>query len=1047
MILKILFSTNLMAIIFIIFSASMAVGTILEKIYTTDTAKSFIYEAHWFEILMLILIVSIIGNIINFRLFKKEKFPLLIFHISFILLFIGGTISRYIGFEGMMLIKEGFTSHNIISYNTFIFLKVFEGKKINFYKSSYLFSPLHSNFQGRFKFKDDLIKVKIIDYVPYAKSTFIENSNGKPFIKVVTIALKGNIINYIKQGEFKKKNMIAFGNKYTSNICNIFNKNGLFYILPKKKGKYIILSTGKYGALYKGIPCKLNIRTLYKIGSIKLVIPEPVHLGILKSFSCYKKEKDNLINTISAQITVNKFAKIISFLGRKDKINNYFILLGSKIITFTYGPGIIKIPFFLHLNKINIKYYPGSYLPSSFSSELTVVDKNREKKISVFMNNVFDYKGYRFFQSGYEPHGSHLLVNHDYCGRIISYTGYFLLGIGMFLTLFWKETRFYKIRRTIFEISKICFSIFPIFLFIGINAKQRYIYSFEKRININEVINASPEIPQSHVKKFSNLLVQNEDGRIEPIHTMAVKLLRKIHNNENIGSWSPSRWMLDIYLKPTLWLHVPFIKVSSSKESKNKLKVIYANAEGYTSLLDFYRFNPQTGEISFLLQKDYEEALSKKPSRRKKYDKEIINLNERIGVMSGILKGQYLRIFPVIHDINNTWISWMQKDMFKIDTIAFSLLNNYFVSLSQAQINSNWKKADEYLTKIKYYQYYYGYNIIPSKIKIKTEIFFNLFRILNKIIYFYLILGIILLLLAFINFFRTYKVIYFFSKIFTVFIFCNFLVQTANLALRWYISGYSPGSNGYESSLFISWCIILVGLFFFTGKNFFIPSISSLASASLLIIANGNIMNQDIINLVPVLKSYWLMIHVVVIASSYGFFSLGCLLGLIVLILYIFYPVKGIKFSLYRKIKIQELTLINELSITVGLFFITIGTFLGGIWANESWGRYWSWDPKETWALISIIIYSFILHMRLVSWLNGEFSFNFASIISLSSILMTYFGVNYYLSGLHSYAKDDPIPIHRGIYYVIISIISMSVLSKFLYNRYYDFSSSIFYGI
>lgn len=1040
MILKILFSTNLMAILFVILSMSMTVGTYIEKIYTTDTAKSLIYDARWFEILMLFLIISIIGNIGS--LIKKEKWPLLIFHFSFIFLFIGGAITRYIGFEGIMSIKEGFSSHSIILYNTFFYLQIYEGKNLYYYNSSYLLSPLHNNFQNKFKFKNDFVKVKVIDYIPYAKKTFIDNSNGKPFLKIITIGLQGNTENYIKQGESKNKSMISFGKKYTTKICNFFEDNGIVYILPNKKGKYTILSTGKNGILYKGIPSKLHIRALYNIGAIQLIIPEPVHIGILKYFSHPKK--NNFINAISAQITVDNFAKIITFFVQKDKIeNNNLIFLRNKIIYITYGPAIINIPFFLHLNRFDIKYYPGSYLPSSFSSELTIVDGNIEKKFSVFMNNVLDYKGYRFFQSGYDPQGksTHLLVNHDYYGRIISYTGYFLLGIGIFLTIFWKGTRFYQIRCTLFEISKICFFILPLFIFLGISAKQNNISYFERRIDITSVISNSPMIPEYHIKKFSHILVQNEEGRIEPMHTMALKLLRKIHKNESIGSWNPTRWMLDIYLKPTLWLHVPFIKVSCP----NFFKVIHTNTEGYTSLLDLYKFNPKTGEISFLLQKDYEKAISKNPTQRNKYDKEIINLNERIGIISGIFKGQYLRIFPVINNINNTWISWMQKDIFKVDPKAFNLLNKYFVSLTQAQNYGNWKKADKYLKRIISFQYYYGYNIIPTKTKIKTEIFCNKYNIYSIIIFFYILLGTILLVLSFIFFFRDYQVIRIFGKVLTVCIFFVFLLQTVNLGLRWFISGHSPGSNGYESSLFISWCIILVGLFFFTRNNFFIPSISSLASAFLLIVANGNVMNQDIINLVPVLKSYWLMIHVVVIASSYGFFSFGCLLGIIILILYILYPFKKKKFSLFRQIKIQELTLINELSTTVGLFFLTIGTFLGGIWANESWGRYWSWDPKETWAFISIIVYAFILHMRLVPCLNREFSFNFASIISLSSILMTYFGVNNYLSGLHSYAKDDPIPINIGIYYAIISIFIISVLSKIRYNKYYN--NSICYDI
>lgn len=1036
MIINTLLSINLMAIIFIILSTSMTVGTFIEKVYTTETAKSLIYETRWFEILMLILIISIIGNIV----IKKEKLPLVIFHFSFILLFIGGAISRYIGFEGLMSIKQGFTSNSIVSSNTFIFIKVYEEKKLIFYKKSYLLSPLHNNFQGKFKLKENFFKVNIIDYIPSSKGIFIENPNGKPFIKIFF----GKKNNYLKQGEFKVKNKLSFGNEYVRKICNIFESNGKLFIIPNNKGKYIILSTGKKGFLFKGRPSKIFIKTIYKIGQMQFFIPELCHFGILKYFSLPKSKKNNFLNAFSTKITIDNCTKIITFFCKKKNIeyNNSFFF-NKKIISIEYGPIIINIPFFLHLRNFTIKYYPGSYLASSFSSELRVIDGNIEKKYSVFMNNVLDYKEYRFFQSGYNSQGeksktTYILVNHDYYGRKITYTGYFFLGIGMFLSMFWRGTRFYKLRYMIFEISKICFSIFPTFIFFSLNAKNNNNIYFEKNLNLNEIIDSSPKIPASHIKKFSNILVQDENGRVRPIHTMALKLLRKIYNNENIGSWNPTRWMLDIYLKPILWLHIPFIKVSFSKQNGRLFKSIPFDGKGFTSLLDIYRFNSKTGDVYFLLQKDYEEAFSKNPSRRNKYEKEIIDFNERIGIISGIFKGQYLRIFPVITDMNNTWISWMQKDFFKVDPIAFNLLNNYFVSVNQAQTDGNWKKADKFIRKIKNFQSYYGWSSIPSKTKIKTEIFFNIYNFNYKIIIAYFLSGILLLLISFLTFFRSYYILRILSNIIIILILLIFFIQTANIAIRWYIAGYSPGSNGYESSLFISWCILLIGLFFFTGKNFFIPSISSLASAFLLKITSVNSMNQDIINLVPVLKSYWLMIHVAVITASYGFFSFGCLLGIIILLLYIFYPFKKKRFSLNRRIKIQELTLINELSITVGLFFIIIGTFLGGIWANESWGRYWSWDPKETWALISIIVYAFILHMRLVTKLNKEFSFNFASIISLSSIIMTYFGVNNYLSGLHSYSKDDPIPLQKEIYYTIVSLFFISVFSKYLYREYYS---------
>lgn len=130
------------------------------------------------------------------------------------------------------------------------------------------------------------------------------------------------------------------------------------------------------------------------------------------------------------------------------------------------------------------------------------------------------------------------------------------------------------------------------------------------------------------------------------------------------------------------------------------------------------------------------------------------------------------------------------------------------------------------------------------------------------------------------------------------------------------------------------------------------------------------------------------------------------------------------------------------MSLTIGLFALTVGNFLGGIWANESWGRYWSWDPKETWAFISIIIYAFVLHMRLVPGLRGRYTFHVVTMFSFCSMIMTYFGVNYYLSGLHSYAAGDPIPVPAWVYMSLSFMVALSIAAWFKYKKFHNAKSS-----
>ena len=191
-------------------------------------------------------------------------------------------------------------------------------------------------------------------------------------------------------------------------------------------------------------------------------------------------------------------------------------------------------------------------------------------------------------------------------------------------------------------------------------------------------------------------------------------------------------------------------------------------------------------------------------------------------------------------------------------------------------------------------------------------------------------------------------------------------------------------------------------------------------------------MDPQITNLVPVLQSYWLTLHVSIITGSYGFLGLGAIIGIIVLILYSLSTKSNNEYILST---IEELTVINYKAITIGLYLLTIGTFLGAVWANESWGRYWGWDPKETWSLITIIVYSFIIHSRMISGLKGFYQFNILTLFGFSSVLMTYFGVNYYLSGLHSYAGGDSVPVPNFVYISIILLISLSVFAYWRKNK------------
>ena len=370
----------------------------------------------------------------------------------------------------------------------------------------------------------------------------------------------------------------------------------------------------------------------------------------------------------------------------------------------------------------------------------------------------------------------------------------------------------------------------------------------------------------------------------------------------------------------------------------------------------------------------------------------------------------------------------------------------YFSELTKGSESKNFMLANTMLSGLEDYQKKYGSEVRPSDEKINSEILYNKYDIFKKLFLLYMMVGCLMLIFVILNIFFNKKILKLIINGFHVSVVILFFIHTFGLIVRWYISGHAPWSNAYESMIYVAWATMFFCLLI--GKSYSKPIFtfayfsklifglfSSKEDSSKLTVASGTFVasmilmiaysswvDPEIANLVPVLNSFWLMIHVAVIVASYGPFTLGMVLGLVALILMLCTNDKNKELM---TLHLKEITYINELALTVGLVMLTIGTFLGGQWANESWGRYWGYDAKETWALISIMVYAFVIHARFVPALRGLFAFNFMSVLAYASILMTYFGVNFHLTGLHSYASGEKqnviIYMYTAIAYLIFS--------------------------
>lgn len=670
------------------------------------------------------------------------------------------------------------------------------------------------------------------------------------------------------------------------------------------------------------------------------------------------------------------------------------IFLGGSEISLSWGSKLVDLPFSVKLDDFSVERYAGSASPSSYASDIEIIENGSSVlKYKIFMNHPLNYGGAKFFQSSYDQDelGTILEFNKD-PGKWPTYFGYFLLCTGFILNLFSSQSRFKRlnefIKRGEFTL------IFALAFTLNSDA---FAGDF-----LNELKTAAP-----HAKgAFGELLVQDYGGRIKPLSTQAREIISKISGRSEILGLSGEQIILGMSLDPAFWSDQKIIKIVNSQ---------IKSALNLDENEKFASFNFMFDELgNYKLKKQVEAANEKPVAKRDAMDNELIKLDERINVTYLALKGVFFRFIPSAD--GEKWLS--PSEAFADESVNSGVkiaLDNYLNELRKALSSSEFTLAELELKKLKGYQKLNSRFTLPGELKIKAEILYNELGIFEKLLYFYLIFGLVMLVFALFcvfsscEFTRSKKTLYF------IFVFA-FTLHTLGLVLRWYIAGHAPWSDSYESMIYIGWSAALAGVAFFRNSPFILSAASLLASVVMLV-AHMNFVNPQITNLVPVLKSYWLTIHVSVITASYGFLGLGSLLGFLGLVLM---ACKNSKNAARVNSHIRYIAAIDEISLIVGLSMLTAGNFFGGIWANESWGRYWGWDSKETWSYVSIIVYVIVLHLRFVRRLNSVYLFLITSMIAYASIIMTYFGVNFYLTGMHSYAAGEAPQIPSFAYFVLV---------------------------
>ncbi len=1050
---KLLFSTRLMAVLFLVMAVAMAFGTFIESWYSTATARIWIYNAWWFEVIMVFFMINFIGNIKRYRLLRWEKWPVLLLHLSWILIIVGAFITRYISYEGMMPIREGATEKVFYSDKTYLTVLV-DGEKDGQLQRLPLEDDLivteqaiQSNLPWKVKFDTIPIKVSYAGFIEGARMEIVPDESGSKYIKIVEAGDGGRHEHYLQEGKVENIHNILFSyNQLTEGAINILETPEGFKIRSPFEGSFMRMADQMSGTLTTDSTQTLYLRSLYTLGNLQFVLPELPVQGSYQAVRIPDGERNDndpdamLIEVTSQGQTVQK-----ALFGSKGRLQySEPFTIGGLTFRAAYGSKIRELPFSITLNDFIADKYPGTEKAySAFMSKITVND-DRTFDYDIFMNHVLDHRGYRFFQASFDPDekGTVLSVNHDFWGTWVTYIGYFLLYIGLMSIIFFGKTRFSDLARSLEKVKSKKAALTAILVLLaplawaqeGPNPQDEHEHNVLPTQDQVDSLILATAVPRAEAEKFGHLVIQDDGGRMKPVNTFASELLRKLSFKDSYLGLTPDQVLLSMMMQPRLWTVAEFIALDKKGQNDSIRNTIgVSEDQKYVKLLDFFDATGRN-KLDPVLQDAF---ATNTPD---KFQQDFKDAYFRLSLLNRALGGEILRIYPLLNDENNKWISAQEFNsaQFSVpDSLYSNFIANslpfYVMSLQKAAQSGDYSEPDRLLEAFHQNQVNHGSEVLPSENRVKAEVINNRLDIYNRLYKYYALVGVFLFFVLVFRIFKERRIWDIATYLLKGTIIVMFIWHTAGLVIRWYISGHAPWSDAYESILYVSWATMGMGLWLGRKSDMTIAA-TAFVTSILLWIAHQSWVDPSIANLQPVLDSYWLMIHVAVIVASYGPLTVGMILGVVCLLLILLTNEKNRE---KMKLNLKELTIINELALTIGLVMLTIGNFLGGQWANESWGRYWGWDPKETWALISILVYAFVIHTRLVPGLRGTWTFNFLSVIAFSSIMMTYFGVNFYLVGLHSYASGDQVITPTFVWYTLGGVFILGALSWWRYRVHY----------
>lgn len=637
-----------------------------------------------------------------------------------------------------------------------------------------------------------------------------------------------------------------------------------------------------------------------------------------------------------------------------------------------------KLPFELRLESFDVKYHDGTRAEADYVSRFTITDGGATQRAEVSMNNVWKYRSVRFYQSSYDPdmRGSILALNSDPWGIPVTYAGYALL----FLSLVWLLVDPKGVFRRLFKSDMM----------------RRGVLSVMAVCAMSQAAGAANTLPRETADRLGRLNILYND-RVCPLQTFAVDFTKKLCGSARYGDYTPEQVLAGFIFYGDEWSAEPIIRVKNGP-LRDALQL-----PGRCSVNTF--FNQVMG--GYILGPYLNEYYH---GHNDKFHKQVADIDDRLMMVMELRRGTLLRVFPFTSGGKTTWYSPTENitDTL-VDEAHRKYMQNVFSLIYGEVLAGSYGNVDKILDKMLKYQQLNGGSSLPSAAQVKAERIYNAIPFATILFMVNLTLGVVLLIIGLIRLIRPVKpdkpdrpdkaLLRAVPVVGGALLGLSLLALTACIALRWIVGGRVPMANGYETMLLLAWFVMVLALVAARRFRIALP-FGFLMSGFFLLVSHINQMDPQITHIMPVLSSPLLSVHVSVIMMSFALLSLTFICGLTAIILRL---VRG-RNAVELDGQLDSLALLSRLLLYPALTLLGVGIFVGAIWANVSWGAYWSWDAKEVWGLITLMVYAVAAHAASVPFLRRSMGYHIFMTLAFLTLVMTYFGVNYFLGGMHSYA-------------------------------------------